>query len=140
TRRLLEAIDVQAGRRALDLGCGSGVIGAWLRARGMDVASCDVDALAVEATARTAGAAFPSDVYSDVGETYDVIVTNPPFHSGVRTTSAVAVRMIEEAPVHLAADGDMWLVANRFLDYLTPLRDTFTRVEIVSEDNKFRVY
>ena len=140
TRRLLEMLEIESGARVLDLGCGSGVIGAWLRAGGVDVSSCDVDALAVEATRRTAGAAFPSDVYSDVTESYDVIVTNPPFHAGVRTTSAVAIRMIEEGPAHLNAGGEMWLVANRFLDYLTPLRDAFARVEIVDEDNKFRVY
>jgi len=140
TRRLLDVLDVDTSARVLDVGCGSGVIGAWLRAGGSVVGSCDVDALAVEATARTAGSAFASDVYSDVTETYDVIVTNPPFHAGVRTTSAVAIRMIEEAPAHLVAGGEMWLVANRFLDYLTPLRDAFARAEIVSEDNKFRVF
>jgi 16S rRNA (guanine1207-N2)-methyltransferase len=140
TRRLLDVLDVDASARTLDVGCGSGVIGAWLRAGGSVMGSCDVDALAVEATARTAGSAFASDVYSDVSETYAVIVTNPPFHAGVRTTSAVAIRMIEEAPAHLVAGGEMWLVANRFLDYLTPLRDAFARADIVSEDNKFRVY
>ncbi|HEV2685953.1 MAG TPA: class I SAM-dependent methyltransferase, partial [Actinomycetota bacterium] len=140
TRRLLDILDVDAGARVLDVGCGSGVVGAWLQAGGASVSSCDVDALAVEATTRTAGSAFASDVYSDVGETYDAIVTNPPFHAGVRTTSAVAIRMIEGAPAHLDAGGQMWLVANRFLDYLTPLRDAFARVDIAHEDNKFRVY
>ena len=140
TRRLLDAVEVREGARLLDVGCGSGVIGAWLRDGGASVSSCDVDAVAVEAATRTAGSAFPSDVYSDVDETYNVIVTNPPFHAGVRTTSGVAIRMIEEAPVHLVAGGEMWLVANRFLDYLTPLRDAFARVDVVSEDNKFRVY
>lgn len=140
TRRLLDVMQMEAGARVLDVGCGSGVIGAWLRARGVEVSSCDVDALAIEAATRTAGSAFPSDVYSDVDETYDAIVTNPPFHAGVRTTSAVAIRMIEEAPAHLVARGEMWLVANRFLDYLTPLRDAFARAETVHEDNRYRVY
>ena len=140
TRRLLDVLDVDAGARALDVGCGSGVIGAWLHAGDVSVSSCDVDAVAVEAATRTAGSAFASDVYSEVAETYDVIVTNPPFHAGVRTTSAVAIRMISEAPSHLVAGGEMWLVANRFLDYQTPLRDAFARAEVVSEDNKFRVY
>ena len=140
TRRLLDVLQVDGGARALDVGCGNGVIGAWLRIGGASCDSCDVDALAVEAASRTAGSAFASDVYSDIAGTYDVIVTNPPFHAGVRTTSAVAIRMIEGAPAHLEAGGEMWLVANRFLDYLTPLRDAFARVDVVNEDNKFRVY
>ncbi|HLW16008.1 MAG TPA: methyltransferase, partial [Actinomycetota bacterium] len=80
TRRLLDVLDVDASACVLDIGCGSGVIGAWLRAGSNVVGSCDVDALAVEAAARTAGSSFASDVYSDVSQTYDVIVTNPPFH------------------------------------------------------------
>ena len=140
TRRLLEVLEVRSDARILDLGSGSGVIGGWFRAGGTKIESCDVDALAIDATTMTAGSAFASDALSDVAEIYDVIVTNPPFHAGVRTTSAVAVRMIEEAPAHLTAGGEMWVVANRFLDYLTPLRDAFARVQIVHEDNKFRVY
>lgn len=140
TRRLLAVLQVDSGARALDVGCGNGVIGGWLRKGGVSCDSCDVDALAVEAASRTAASAFASDVYSDVAGTYDVIVTNPPFHAGVRTTSAVAIRMIEGAPAHLESGGEMWLVANRFLDYLTPLREAFARVDVVHEDNKFRVY
>ena len=140
TRRLLEVLRVDQGARVLDVGCGSGVIGAWLNAGGLRCDSVDVDAVAVEAASRTAGSAWASDVYSDVQDAYDSIVTNPPFHAGVRTTSAAAIRMIEGAPAHLVAGGEMWLVANRFLDYLTPLRDAFARVDVVHEDNKFRVY
>jgi 16S rRNA (guanine1207-N2)-methyltransferase len=128
------------GARALDVGCGNGVIGAWLAAGGVQCDSVDVDAVAVEAATRTAGASQASDVYSDARGPYEAIVTNPPFHSGVRTTSAVAIRMIEGAPTQLVPGGQMWLVANRFLDYRTPLKEAFSHVEMAFEDNKYRVY
>jgi 16S rRNA (guanine1207-N2)-methyltransferase len=140
TRHLLEVLALPSGARALDVGCGNGVIGAWLSAGGVECDSVDVDAVAVEAATRTAGRAWASDIYSDVGGPYDAIVTNPPFHSGVRTTSAVAIRMIEGAPTQLVPGGEMWLVANRFLDYRTPLKEAFSHVEMAFEDNKFRVY
>jgi len=140
TRHLLEVLQLPEGARALDVGCGNGVIGAWLGAGGIACDSVDVDAVAVEAAMRTAGKAWASDIYSDVGGPYDAIVTNPPFHSGVRTTSAVAIRMIEGAPAQLVPGGEMWLVANRFLDYRTPLKEAFSHVEMAFEDNKFRVY
>ena len=140
TRRLLDVLQLRAGARALDVGCGNGVIGAWLSQGGVACDCVDIDAVAVEAATRTAGSAWVSDLFSDVRGSYDAIVSNPPFHSGVRTTSAVAIRMIEEAPEHLVAGGEMWLVANRFLDYRTPLKEAFAHVETVFEDNKFRVY
>jgi 16S rRNA (guanine1207-N2)-methyltransferase len=140
TQRLLEVLDMDVGARVLDVGCGNGMIGAWLAAGGVVCESCDVDALAVEAATRTAGPAFASDVYSDVSGTFDVIVTNPPFHAGVRQTSDVALRLIEEAPAHLNPGGSLWLVANRFLDYKSPLEAAFARVEVVSDDKKFRVF
>jgi 16S rRNA (guanine1207-N2)-methyltransferase len=140
TAHLLEVLQLPAGARALDVGCGNGVIGAWLAAGGVQCDSVDVDAVAVEAATRTAGSAWASDIYSDARGPYDAIVTNPPFHSGVRTTSAVAIRMIEGAPTQLVPGGEMWLVANRFLDYRTPLKEAFAHVEMAFEDNKFRVY
>jgi 16S rRNA (guanine1207-N2)-methyltransferase len=140
TRRLLDVLQLPEGARALDVGCGNGVIGAWLSKGGVACDCVDVDAVAVEAASRTVGSAWASDLFSDVRDSYDVIVSNPPFHSGVRTTSAVSIRMIEEAPEHLVAGGEMWLVANRFLDYRTPLKEAFADVETVFEDNKFRVY
>jgi 16S rRNA (guanine1207-N2)-methyltransferase len=140
TWHLLEALALPSGARALDVGCGNGVIGAWLAAGGVACDSVDVDAVAVEAATRTARSAWASDVYSDARGPYDAIVTNPPFHSGVRTTSAVAIRMIEGAPTQLVLGGEMWLVANRFLDYRTPLKEAFSHVEMAFEDNKFRVY
>jgi len=140
TRRLLEVLEIDDGARVLDVGCGNGMIAAWLREGGVSCDSCDVDALAVESATRTAGSAFASDVYSDFAETRDVIVTNPPFHAGVRQTSDVALRLIEEAPEHLKPGGSLWLVANRFLDYKTPLEKAFHHVQVVSDDKKFRVF
>jgi 16S rRNA (guanine1207-N2)-methyltransferase len=143
TRRLLETIEVPSGGRALDVGCGSGIIGAWLGHQGVVCDSVDDDAVAVEAARRTNGGtarAWASDVYSDVPEQYDLVVSNPPFHAGVRTSPDAAVAMIEGAPDHLTPRGELWLVANRFIDYLGPLRRAFSRVEIASEDPRFRVF
>jgi 16S rRNA (guanine1207-N2)-methyltransferase len=142
---LLEALQGARVERALDVGCGNGLIGAWLTASGADVACVDTDAFALEAArltlAQTPGArVFASDVYSDVEGPFTHIVTNPPFHAGVRTTSEVSQRLIREAPDHLARGGELWLVSNRFLPYASTIEETFGAFTIAAEDSRYRVY
>lgn len=144
--------------RVLDVGCGSGVLGAFvaraahaqgLLAKGLRVDLVDVEALAVEAaraTLRRVGlgepevSVFGSDVYSRVSERYDLIVSNPPFHEGVRTSYDVAERLIREAPARLHAGGRLVLVANAFLPYRDALDQTFGGHTVLAETGRFRVY
>ncbi|HVL32086.1 MAG TPA: class I SAM-dependent methyltransferase [Actinomycetota bacterium] len=150
TSLLLETIDIPDGACVLDVGCGSGVIASTLARRGdVKVHAVDTDALAIVATRQTARAngtedrisVWGSDVFSDVDEHgYTHIVSNPPFHAGVRTTTEVGRRLIGEAPQHLARGGELWIVANRFLDYRTPLDEAFGGHDVVAETGKYRVY
>lgn len=154
----VDAGGLEGVQRVLDVGCGSGVLGTYLaRAaearglleRGLAVDMVDVDALALEAaraTLQRAGLAGPqvsvfgSDVYSGVSGRYDLIVSNPPFHEGVRTAYDAADRLIREAPKHLQPGGRLVLVANAFLPYRDALDQTFGSHAVLAETKRFRVY
>jgi 16S rRNA (guanine1207-N2)-methyltransferase len=144
TALLLSALPDPAGARALDVGCGSGVIATWLAARGADVTAVDTDALALRATRETlelnslTAHVFGSDVYDDVQGTFDLIASNPPFHAGVQTTSAVARRIVTEAP--LTRGGELILVGNRHLDHGGVLAEAFSAVDVLAEDARYRVW
>lgn len=140
TEMLLDVLDVARGARVLDAGCGNGVISAWCATRSeASVVAVDTDALALESARSTCeGLAVEvraSDLYSDVGETFDVVVSNPPFHAGVRTTNETAQRIIREAPAR-----EIWIVCNRFLDYGAAFRDAFGEPTLVTEDARYRVW
>jgi 16S rRNA (guanine1207-N2)-methyltransferase len=146
TALLLEAVSVARGARALDVGCGAGIVAAWLASEGAHVEAVDVEALALEATRRTMaanaldGRVLASDVYSDAPGPYDMIVSNPPFHRGIRTTMAVSERVIREAPRHLARGGELWVVASRALDHRTAFEVAFDRVAVAAETGRYRVW
>ncbi len=156
TRLLLET-PLPTGRKSLlarrhgilDFGCGCGAIGAWFSRQWPDarVDMTDSNAVALEAARRTAAlngmpgdAVFASDVFSDVDRRYGLIVSNPPFHSGVDTDYRVVADFLRGAAGHLVANGTLRLVANRFLKYRPLLEERFAHHRVLAEDNRFRVY
>ncbi|WP_168013752.1 methyltransferase [Halomonas salinarum] len=137
----------QTGACVLDVGCGDGILSAWLARRGASVTAVDVNAFAVEATRRTLaanhlpGEALESDVYSRLeGRRFDTIVSNPPFHQERAIDYGPAARLIREAPAHLAPGGQLVMVANAFLPYPDLLEAAFGGFEILADDRRFRVY
>ena len=150
TRLMLDSIEASLPKkplRVLDMGCGDGIISAWLAARGHQVTAVDVSAFAVEACRRTlaanqlSGRVLESDVYSALGgEQFDLIVSNPPFHQEREITYGPSARLISEAPNHLSAKGQLVLVANAFLPYPDVLESTFGGFETLADNRRFKVY
>ncbi|MDL4862065.1 class I SAM-dependent methyltransferase [Halomonas elongata] len=131
----------------LDMGCGDGIIAAWLARRGLAVTAADVNGFAVEATRRTLatngleGEVFHSDVYADLPQTrFDAIVSNPPFHQERAVDYGPAGRLIAGAPERLEPGGQLVMVANAFLPYPDLLERAFGGFEILADDRRFRVY
>ena len=149
TRLLIERLPgrVEEGGEILDMGCGDGILAAWLARRGARVTAVDVNAFAVEAARRTlavnglAGEARVGDVYATLGERrFDAIVSNPPFHQERAIDYGPAARLIREAPDHLVSGGRLMIVANAFLPYPDLLERAFGGFEILADDRRFRVY
>nr|WP_243398126.1 methyltransferase [Deinococcus koreensis] len=123
----LEDLDLN-GRSVLDLGCGAGLIGAWAARRGARVTLLDGDLQSVRSAQATLSASGLSGevVHSDVDAnlppaTFDVILTNPPFHVGRGVVLDVAREFIAAAARRLNPGGTLYLVANEPLPYERPL-------------------
>ncbi|BBI50000.1 hypothetical protein HORIV_24210 [Vreelandella olivaria] len=124
TLLLLESLESSLPKKplkVLDMGCGDGIISAWLAQRGHHVTAVDVSAFAVEACKRTLaangleGRVLSSDVFSALeGEQFDWIVSNPPFHKERDISYGPSQRLISAAPEHLNVGGRLILVANGF--------------------------
>lgn len=147
TALLLDALAEGLPRgKVLDMGCGAGTLSATLAHGGCHVTATDVSATAVAATTATLegnhlqGKVVGGDLYDGVAGRYQAVITNPPFHDGRERTTAIARRLIEQAPDHLEGDGALWMVANRELPYVQWLDGAFKHVQVVRETNRFRVY
>ena len=119
TQLLLETLETPPSARVLDFGCGAGLIGATIKQTwpSSKVDMVDTNALALEAAHRTMSANHlpidiikPSDVFSDVQGTYTQIVSNPPFHTGVKTDYRIVMTFLQEAAHHLEKGGTLRIV------------------------------
>jgi 16S rRNA (guanine1207-N2)-methyltransferase len=134
------------GARALDFGCGSGVLGALLLARqpGCTVDFLDTDSVALEAVRENVPGErliLSGGLGALAEERYQLIVSNPPIHAGKAETLDVLQALVAGAGGHLAADGELWLVAQRRLPVRQLLERSFRTAAIVADDGRlFRVW
>ncbi|MBN2547661.1 MAG: class I SAM-dependent methyltransferase [Anaerolineales bacterium] len=148
THLLLEHLSLAGGEKVLDVGCGYGVIG--LCACRMGAASADlidVNLLAVACARQNLayhhilnGRVMASDILSAVsGCTYDLILTNPPFHSGLEVNYQITQAILEQSRSALKPGGRMLLVANRFIPYERMMQPLFPSVQRLAEDSRYHL-
>ena len=149
TQLLLETLEYPQAARVLDFGCGAGVIGATIQQTwpANSLTMVDANALALEAARRTMlanhlplGTIKPSNVFSDVPETYTQIVSNPPFHAGVKTDYRIVTAFLQQAARHLDKGGTLRIVANSFLKYQPLIEAHIGPCRVVAENSSYRIY
>lgn len=148
TERLLPFLSqVKAGKIA-DFGCGAGVIGCYLATLqpNSQIFAYDVDAFALVSTQMTARANQLNHVQvqavsgiADIEHEFDAIVSNPPFHQGIKKDYAVSEQLCLQAKSHLKLQGELWIVANQFLNYQQWLKSQFNHCDIKTKQQGFKV-
>ena len=100
----------------LDLGCGYGLIGISLaKITSKNVTMCDVNKRALHLCERNIVAnkvnakVIESNVYENILDKYDVIITNPPIKAGKK----VILEFLINAKIHLNVGGRLWFVMRK---------------------------
>lgn len=145
---LLDKLPSTLRGHVLDFACGAGVVGAYLLARypHLTLSMLDVSAIALYCSAKTLSEnnqqarLIAANGLHGVDIKPDHIVTNPPFHTGVKTDYTVTKRFISDAKRILKQDGTLHMVANRFLPYPGLLAECFSSVHTVAQTTQFSVY
>jgi 16S rRNA (guanine1207-N2)-methyltransferase len=145
---LLDNLDRLPGGHVLDFGCGAGILGAAVKRRYPDtqVTMLDVDAFATASSRLTLAAnGLEAEVVTGNGinaapQHLDVILTNPPFHTGVHTDYAASENLLKKAREHLKKGGELRLVANTFLRYQPIIEQYLGPCATMAEGQGFRIY
>ena len=147
TELLLENLEAVNGR-VLDFGCGAGVItAALLKANPELTVDCvDINAMALASCEMTMAAngfkvhVYASDGFSSIQGDFDAVISNPPFHDGLKATTDIAERFVANSAQSLTEGGVFQIVANRHLPYSEVIAASFGEVNVCAENNKYKIY
>ncbi len=70
----------------------------------------------------------------------DVVVMNPPFHTGRAAEPQIGQAFVAAAARMLSARGNLWMVANRHLPYEAELKKRFAEVTEIGGDARFKLF
>ena len=136
--------------RVFDLGCGSGVlaVSAALALPAAEVIASDQSDAAVRSTALTADAAgvgervavYRADGAEAVADGWaDLVLLNPPFHTGATVHAGVAHRLIRDCARVLKPGGELRIVFNSHLAYRPLLEQVIGPAKQLARDATFTV-
>lgn len=145
---LLVALLPQISGRVADFGAGWGYIAAEVLAEQPEIESLDLieaDHAMLDAARSNIDdprAAFHwADITRFTADTpYDVILCNPPFHSGRRADPDLGRAFIMAAARNLTARGRFFMVANRHLPYEDTLKAAFGAGATLGELEGYKIY
>ena len=149
TRALFGALDrVGPFESAVDLGCGTGILAAALARQNTAarVLATDESAAAVASATLTLqaneleAAVTRDDAASAVpNRSVDLVVLNPPFHTGAAVHSGVSTKLFEGASRMLRPGGELWTVFNSHLDYRPTLERIVGGTRQIERTPKFTI-
>lgn len=134
--------------KVLDFGCGAGILATALARRNPDARFdlVDVDALALYCAQETLrlnavdAEVYPSDGLSEVHGRFAAVVSNPPFHTGIRHDTSIAEGFFNQVTRNLLPKGELRIVANGFLKYPPLIEGHIGPCRVLRETNRFKVY
>ena len=150
TAVLLPYLSQVTSGKIADFGCGAGVISAYLAKINPEnrIFAMDVDAFALESTRMTfeKNNLQPERLeikavtgIEDAPLFLHAIVSNPPFHQGIKTDYNASENLCKTSRRHLKSGGELWIVANRFLNYPILIEQNFGQCTTKADQQGFKV-
>lgn len=145
TRTLLESLPLdQIKGKVLDFGCGYGPVGIFVaKSTNSLVDMVDINLRSLSLARKNAELndvkvnIFESDIYENINNKYDYIISNPP----IRVGKKILYQILFEAKKHLKENGELWIVINKDQGAKSVVRDLKKdyEVSIVNKNKGFYI-
>ncbi|MGM9886143.1 MAG: class I SAM-dependent methyltransferase [Lactococcus sp.] len=144
SRVLLENYEPEMAKSLLDVGCGYGTLGLTLSKKyELDPTMVDVNTRALDLTALNAqkngiqhAKIFKSNMYDEVSDCYDSIVSNPPIRAG----KTVVHGILEGSFQHLNVNGHLTVVIQKKQGAPSAqkkMQEVFGNCEVIAKDKGY---
>ena len=148
TLLLIKHLDVRLGHnKILDLACGNGILAyaVLVNKPNVEIHLLDDSELAIASSKINIDSEKAYFHYNDTlhnfeNNTFDLIISNPPFHFEHETNIEVALNLFKEVKRCLKKGGSFQLVTSNHLNSKTHLKKLFHKVNIIAQNEKFIVY
>ena len=148
TAILLEQLNEPLIGDILDFGCGAGVIACFIGLKNpqAELVLADVSALALTSAQKTleindlSGQYIATDSLSNISGKFSHVISNPPFHQGVKTHYAATEQFLANIAQFLLPRGKLTIVANSFLRYQEIMNKSLNKVAVKLSKQGFTIY
>ncbi|WAI18714.1 MAG: 16S rRNA (guanine(1207)-N(2))-methyltransferase RsmC [Buchnera aphidicola (Brevicoryne brassicae)] len=134
--------------KILDIGSGTGFLSVCLlySSPKANLTLTDNSVTALECSKETLytnklkGDVIISDLYSNIFNKFDLIISNPPFHEDLSVNFDITKKIISYSIRYLRKKGELRFVTNICFNYDFLLNKIFKTYSVMKKNNKFKVY
>ncbi|CAL4322760.1 Ribosomal RNA small subunit methyltransferase C [Buchnera aphidicola (Eriosoma lanigerum)] len=134
--------------KVLDVGCGSGVLSILLFqiSSKINLTLIDIDSISLDNCTynlklnNIPGKVLASDLFSNINEKFDLILSNPPLHEDIQLTTKIIKKLIVESSQYLNKNGELRFVTLSSLLFCKLLQTYFSKIKILLKNRCFIVY
>ncbi|WP_075433878.1 methyltransferase [Buchnera aphidicola] len=123
SKLLISTFDHSIRGNVLDIGSGTGILSIALLKKNseLNVTLVDIHGPSVWCSKKNllsnnfSGEVFFSNIYSKVTKKYNLIISNPPIHIGIKINLKILITIIKNSKKYLKKNGELRLVINSFI-------------------------